>query len=163
MKARQGWMEGPVLGVQCRPDTNFGAGGNLEAESVLDVVRELGGMLLLAQERAREGKSEVRAGEGKWWTTALRWGGGPGGEVGEATGASDDVEQASSTPPPKPEVKVPGRPRMGSKDRRRPSPAEIWKMLRVGNPLWDPKIVYEAIGKESGAEWDEVSAAAISS
>lgn len=153
MKARQGWLEGPVLGIQCRPETNFGATGNLQAESALDVVRELGGMLLLAQERARQGKIEVRAGEGKWWTSKPRWGGGPGGEVGEATGTSDTPSQESV---PKTEEKPIGRPRLGSKDRRRPSPAEAWKVLRPGNPLWDPKIVYEAIGKDRNSDWDEV-------
>ncbi|PSN64592.1 hypothetical protein BS50DRAFT_576030 [Corynespora cassiicola Philippines] len=154
MKARQGWMEGPVLGVQCRPDTSFGSTGNLEAESVLDVVRELGGLLLLAQERARQGKTEKRGGEGKWWTTKPRWGGGPGGEVGEARGASD---APSADAAPKPDEKPSGRSRMGStKERRRPTPAEIWKTLRPGNPLWDPKIVYEAIGKDSHSDWDDI-------
>ncbi|KAF2477803.1 uncharacterized protein BDR25DRAFT_250046 [Lindgomyces ingoldianus] len=152
-KARQGWMEGPVIGVQCRPDTNFGSNGNLEAESVLDAARELGGMLLLAQERAREGKTEKKAGEGKWWTTTPRWGGGPGGEVGEATGTSDALSQEAT---PKAEEKAPNRARFGSKDRRRPSPADTWKALKPGNPLWDPKIVYEAIGRDPSDECDEV-------
>jgi hypothetical protein len=155
VRARQGWMEGPVLGIQCRADTNFGSTGNLEAESILDAVRELGGMLLLAQERAREGKTERRSGEGKWWTTQHRWGGGPGGEVGEALGASDVPPQDTA---PKVEEK-PSRPRVGSnlRDRRRATPAEIWNVLRPGNPLWDPKIVYEAIGKDRSVEWDEAS------
>lgn len=154
IKARQGWMEGPILGIQCRPDTNFGHSGNLQAESVLDLVRELGGMLLLAQERAREGKTEKKAGEGKWWTTKHRWGGGPGGEVGEATGASDAPSDTSTS---KVEEKLASRPRLGSRDRRRPTPAEVWKILRPGNPLWDPKVVYEAIGKDQKSAWDDVS------
>lgn len=153
VKARQGWMEGPVLGLQCRPETNFGATGNLEAESVLDVVRELGGMLLLAQERAREGKTERKAGQGKWWTSKPRWGGGPGGEVGDGAGSTD-------APLPKPVQRAEERlTRMivSSKERKpKPSPAEIWKVLRPGNALWDPKVVYEAIGKDKDAEWDEV-------
>ncbi|KAH8727800.1 hypothetical protein GQ44DRAFT_703000 [Phaeosphaeriaceae sp. PMI808] len=124
-RARQGWMEGPVLGIQCRADVNFGSMATLEAESVLDTVRELGGLLLIAQERAREGKTERRGGEGKWWTTQDRWGGGPGGEVGEAT-------------------------------RRRPTPVEIWKTLKPSHPSWDPKVVYEAIGKDRSLEWDDV-------
>ena len=154
IRARQGWLEGPVLGIQCRADTNFGSTGNLEAESILDAVRELGGLLLLAQERDRQGKTERKSGEGKWWTTQHRWGGGPGGEVGEATGASDAPSQDITA---KPEEKL-ARPRLGSslKDRRRPTPAEIWNVLRPGNPLWDPKIVYEAIGKDRNAEWDNV-------
>jgi hypothetical protein len=155
MRARQGWMEGPILGIQCRSDTNFGSTGDLEAESILDAVRELGGMLLLAQERAREGKTERRAGDGKWWTTQHRWGGGPGGEVGEALGASDVPPQDTA---PKAAEKS-SRPRVGSnlRDRRRATPAEIWDVLRPGNPLWDPKIVYEAIGKDRSIEWDEVN------
>lgn len=154
IKARQGWMEGPVLGVQCRADTNFGPTGDMYASSVIDTVRELGGMLLLAQERAREAKSEKRAGDGKWWTTAHRWGGGPGGEVGEGQGASDaPATDTGGKPDEKPTV----RSRMGSKERRKPTPSEVWKVLKPGNPLWDPKVVYEAIGKDKSVAWDDVS------
>lgn len=154
IRARQGWMEGPVLGVQCRADTGFGSRGDLQADSVLDTVRELGGLLMLAQERAREGKTEQRSGEGKWWTTTNRWGGGPGGEVGEAKGASDapvaeDAAKANQS--------MTGRSRDGSKVRRKPTPAEIWKVLKPGNPVWDPKVVYEAIGKDPSTAWDDAS------
>lgn len=153
VKARQGWMQGPILGMQCRADVNFGATGNLNADSVLDTVRELGGLLLLAQERAREGKAEQRSGEGKWWTTKERWGGGPGGEVGDAQGASDaPVKDEVTQPQEKPTHRNPD----GSKARRRPTPAEVWKTLKPGHPLWDPKVVYEAIGKDKSAVWDDV-------
>jgi hypothetical protein len=154
VKARQGWMEGPVMGIQCRADTNFGSSGDLQAESVLDMARELGGMLLLAQERAREGKVESRGGEEKWWTTRHRWGGGPGGEVGEATGAS---EMVSEDAPSKPEEKASIKLQSGSRDRRRRTPAETWKIIKPGLPLWDPKVVYEAIGRDRNQEWDDVS------
>lgn len=154
IKARQGWLEGPVLGVQCRADTGFGSVRDLQSDSTLDVVRELGGMLMLAQERAREGKTERRSGEGKWWTTAQRWGGGPGGEVGEATGTSDIQTESNTT---KNDEKLASKSRVGSKERRKPSPAEIWKTLKVGNQLWDPKVGYEAIGKDRNIEWDDVS------
>jgi hypothetical protein len=152
-KARQGWMEGPVLGMQCRADVNFGAAGQLGAESVLDTVRELGGLLLLAQERAREGKTEMRGGEGKWWTINPRWGGGPGGEVGDAQGAGDAPAKEAVTSP---DDKAVQRNPDGSKSRRRPTPAEVWKILRPSHPSWDPKIVYEAIGKDKSVEWDDV-------
>lgn len=154
-KARQGWMEGPVLGVQCRADVNFGKTGNLRAESVLDAVRELGGLLLLAQERARESQVERRAGEGKWWTTRERWGGGPGGEVDEASETSD---LSLNNPSSRPEDGPVERNRDGSKSRRRPTPAEAWKILKAGSPLWDPKITYEAIGKDKSVQWDDVCA-----
>ncbi|KAF2200561.1 hypothetical protein GQ43DRAFT_441440 [Delitschia confertaspora ATCC 74209] len=148
MKARQGWLEGPIIGVQCRSETNFNARkGSQEAQGILDVARELGGLLLLAQERAREGKTEKRAGEGKWWTTKPRWGGGPGGEVGEAAGPSDD-----------PKAKTDDKPMRDQRGglRRRPNPVETWKTLRPSNPLWDPRVTYEAIGKDLNQEWDEV-------
>jgi hypothetical protein len=158
IKARQGWLEGPLFGVQCRPETRFEG----QDDAVLDTVRELGGLLLLAQERAREGRKERRAGEGKWWTERPRWGGGPGGEIGEAAGASD---AAPSEAPVKAEEKETPAARLRSRDlkeratSRRPSPAEIWKVLRPGGPLWDPKIAYEAIGKHPKSDWDEVSLA----
>lgn len=153
IKARQGWMEGPVLGIQCRPDVSFGASGNLDAESSLDALRELGGLLLLAQERAREGKVERVAGEGKWWTTKERWGGGPGCEAESAatTGETNGNETNSSS-----QGKAIPRNMDGSKLRRRPTPAQLWKTVKPGNPLWDPKVVYEAIGKQADAEWDDV-------
>ncbi|KAF2687834.1 hypothetical protein K458DRAFT_401271 [Lentithecium fluviatile CBS 122367] len=152
-KARQGWMEGPVMGVQCRSDTHFGSTGDMQAESILDAARELGGMLLLAQERARQGKTESRGGEGKWWTTARRWGGGPGGEVGEAAGTT---ETASEEVVPKLEDKAIGRSQLGSRDRRRRTPAEAWKIIKPGLPLWDPKVMYEAIGRDRSVEWDDI-------
>jgi hypothetical protein len=148
VKARQGWMEGPLLGLQCRPDVNFGSTGKLEAESYLDAVRELGGLLLLAQERYREGKTEQQAGLGKWWTTKERWGGGPGGEV-------ESIEN-NADPEPKAQEKLSGRNPDGSKMRRRPTPAQVWKILKPGNPLWDPKVAYEAIGRDKSVEWDDV-------
>jgi hypothetical protein len=153
VNARQGWMEGPVLGMQCRSDVNYGATGKTDAKSVLDTVRELGGLLLLAQERAREGKTERRGGEGSWWTTKERWGGKPGGEAGDAEGASDIPVKEASVQAPEKYVQ---RNFDGSKARRRPTPAEVWKTLKPGQPLWDPKVVYEAIGKNRSVDWDDV-------
>lgn len=165
LKARQGWMEGPLLGIQTRSEVNFVPGGDDGANSaqnlaVLDVVRELGGMLLLAQERARQGKTEVRSGEGKWWTEKPRWGGGSGGEVGEATGASDASPQDLGLKVDEKEKSfssLGSRLGLGLKERKRPTPTEMWEVLRPGNPIWDQKIVYEAIGRERGdSEWDDI-------
>lgn len=154
MKARQGWMEGPVMGIQCRPDVSFGVSDNLQKEASLDAVRELGGLLLLAQERVREGRVERLAGEGKWWATKERWGGGPGGEAENAT-ASRESNDGETTPGS--HEKTTPRNVDGSKVRRRPTPAQIWKVVKPGHPLWDPKVAYEAIGRVPGAEWDDVS------
>ena len=150
-KLRQGWMDGPILGVQCRADVNFGVTGKLASESILDTVRELGGLLLLAQERAREGMTEKRGGDGKWWTTKARWGGGSGGELHDTKNT-----RAKDVPVKGMNYGSIERNRDGSKVRRRPTPIELWSTLKSGNALWDPKIEYEAIGKDRSVEWDDV-------
>jgi hypothetical protein len=106
--ARRGVLEGPVMGICSRVETEFhdltaldedgraeGRGGDSRAEEgwkeILDLAREVAVMLLVAQERAREGREEVKPGEGKWWTTEPRWGGGRGASM------EDDIP---SEPPP---------------------------------------------------------------
>ena len=143
---RSGWLEGPVLGVQCRPEVGFGLAGALEPESVLDAAREIGGLLFLAQERARAGKTEQKAGEGKWWVTKPRWGGGPGGEFGKSL--PPDVAAGLNG--------AAARPMRPSGGGRRPNPAEAWRILRPSMPMWDPKVVYDAVGKRPGDDWDDV-------
>ncbi|KAI9836868.1 MAG: hypothetical protein M1819_001033 [Sarea resinae] len=92
--ARRGHTEGPLLGVQCRPETVFRLNGGEKVDEDaerLDLLREIGVMLLIAQERARETQPEFRPGFGKWWTTVPRWGGGTGGEGGNDAGNTDDT------------------------------------------------------------------------
>ncbi len=147
-KARQGWMDGPILGLQCRAEVNFGATDKLDSESVLDAVRELGGLLLLAQERAREGLTEKRGGDGKWWTTKARWGGGVPVNINDTRTKETSSKENKNGPVE--------RNRDGSKVRRRPTPMELWGTLKSSNALWDPKVGYEAIGKDRSVEWDDV-------
>jgi hypothetical protein len=85
--ARRGLLEGPVLAILGRNTLGYWIDApwpELEGSKaeVYDLLREVGAMLRLAQERAREGKKEVRPGAGKWWTTKPRWGGGSGGPIG---------------------------------------------------------------------------------
>lgn len=136
------------MGVQTRPETSF----RLPEEQVgkgrgeaLDLLREVAALLLLAQERAREGKSEKKPGEGKWYTSTPRWGGGPGGEVGNAAGNSD--EETSKKEDKK----------FGRTKSRRTSAAEAYKTLHPGMGTWDPKTTYLAIGKREESEVDDVS------
>ncbi|XXH01101.1 hypothetical protein Hte_007452 [Hypoxylon texense] len=75
---RAGLAFGPVAAVSARNTTNF----NTATESNVDFGRELVAALITAQHRAREGKPETRFGEGKWWATEKRWGGGEGGPIG---------------------------------------------------------------------------------
>lgn len=154
-KARAGYLQGPVLGISCRSETGFAEG---KADPVLDTLRELGAMLCLAQERAREGNTERKPGEGKWWTSVPRWGGGPGGEMGEAVSVAreDDIEPGSEViPPMDPETR--GRPTGRSNGlKRKQAIANAWKTLRVGVGFWDPRTEYTAVGKPVDSDWDEV-------
>jgi len=101
----------------CRVETNFhderkedgkaGDGNSItevaedQRKTVLDLAREVGVMLLLAQERAREGKEPVKPGEGKWWTVTPRWGGGPGGLMENEVLPEQQLNEIkeTSTPP----------------------------------------------------------------
>src|SRR5205085_7750470 len=76
LAARRGVLEGPVLGILGRGvmgQWSDGPGPELEGEcaEAYDLLREVGAMLELAQERAREGKKEQRRSEerrvGKEW------------------------------------------------------------------------------------------------
>ncbi|KAI9787558.1 MAG: hypothetical protein M1839_000088 [Geoglossum umbratile] len=141
---RAGILEGPILAVQCRPETCFRSPGEEvgsgQAE-VLDFMREIVGALIVAQERTREGKEEKKPGAGKWWSEAPRWGGGPGGEVGNPVGNSDD---------PVPPV---GRGRTNLRGDRR---ASNKKLDRQGSSTWDKKIRYQAIGKHKESGVDDI-------
>ena len=141
-RARQGIVEGPVLAIQCRPDTTFRAEGQAAGEGwaeKLDLLREVGGMLLLAQQRAREGREESCAGDGKWWTTRPRWGGGPGGEVG------NQAENSDEGPPP------------AKRGKRKENALESYKALHPPAGTWDKKVTYLRIGKDPNSESDTVS------
>jgi hypothetical protein len=134
--ARKGVLEGPVMGVCCRGETDFGknpsdvdveggmtAGKEGAWRGALDLTREAAVLLLLAQERAREGKSEVKHGEGKWWTSVPRWGGGPSGAMKNDFVVNTVVvgEEKPTTPPPSNAARDNGT-EMGNFNRR-PGPS----------------------------------------
>lgn len=77
-EARHGYMEGPLVAVSARNLTNFKG----RTDHNVDFGRELVAALATAQLRARQGKQEKRFGDGQWWTTRKRWGGGEGGPIG---------------------------------------------------------------------------------
>jgi hypothetical protein len=153
-KAKMGWLAGPVAGISCRNESGFAEDKQSE---MIDLLKEVGVMLVLAQQRAREGKTEVIPGEGKWWTTKPRWGGGPGGEVGEGTGNSDEPVSRDEQQGPEghgQERRLRGR---TGAPRRRMGAVEVWKMMLPSMGYWDRRVSYSMIGKDKGSEWDEVS------
>lgn len=149
-RARQGLVEGPLIAIQCRPDTNFrsegsgagegeGEGGRDGSAPKLDLLRELGAMLLLAQQRAREGQEEKSPGEGEWWTTKARWGGGSGGEV------ANQAENSDEGPPP------------AKRGKRKETALESYKALHPPAGTWEKKVTYLRIGKDPDGDSDTVS------
>ncbi|KAF3392586.1 hypothetical protein F1880_008561 [Penicillium rolfsii] len=177
--ARSGILEGPVLVAQCRPETGFRSTNDAPGASiaeVCDLFREVGGMLLAAQERAREGAVEVRPGEGKWWTTAPRFGGAPNDGI-----LDDLVKNAGGMPLPDPMLEEGDvKPSSPAEDvesarkrhkfehpfitslARRPSAmrklssGEKWKILQPGPSLWDKRMRYMQIGKAKESPFDDI-------
>jgi hypothetical protein len=162
--ARKGILEGPMLAVQCRGQTTFREAGETFGHGrreACDLAREVVAMLLLAQERFRDGTSEVKPGEGKWWTTTPRWGGAPDeGVTGEAAARS---EKESESEPGDGSVHKRSRysnSLMASRRSTRPrklTPSEKWKILEAGPSLWDKRLVYTQIGKPKDSLYDDVS------
>ncbi|KAI3319901.1 hypothetical protein HD806DRAFT_508282 [Xylariaceae sp. AK1471] len=175
--ARAGIAEGPIAAVSARNTTNF----STSTESNIDFGRELIAALVTAQLRAREGKAEKRFGEGQWWATAKRWGGGEGGPIGreiegdaivgdkdaantgnlgEGGTLSGDDHSSTDRPitqgPSNPQV-IPFRgPPLTKKPRKTLSMYDRYRMVRLPSSNWDKKARYEAIGKIKGAGYDDV-------
>ncbi len=167
--ARAGIVEGPVAALSARASTVFAT----EAEEHLDLAREVVAVLLTAQQRARESKSEKRFGEGKWWTSTPRWGGGPGGPIGRE---GDKFDELLSGKEEKLVVgsdgsKMAGEVKNAIGGINGPSPSkrskkglsgnnmQIYENYRRMNPpgtTWDRKARYCGIGKEPGSGFDDV-------
>lgn len=156
--------------MSCRGTTGFAT----PLEELLDLAREVSTVLLTAQQRARQGKTELRFGEGKWWTEKKRWGGGPGGPIGrevdkiEVVGIGEKIEEGVKS-----EQALPSRAAViggisGPSPLKRPKRSGgdgksgtmgIYDNYRKLNPpasTWDRKARYEAIGKIPGAAYDDV-------
>lgn len=85
-EARKAKTCGPMMVGSSRGEVVFRREGESVGQGqgeVADFLRELGGLLLLAQQRDREGRAEVRPGSGEdaWWARKERWGGGVGGKM----------------------------------------------------------------------------------
>lgn len=149
--ARAGIIHGPVAAVSSRGCVDFTT-PDVETAQSLDLAREVIAALITAQHRAREGKTEKRFGEGEWWTSKPRWGGGSGGPIGREI-EKDSVQGDKDAPPtdenglPTPVVK---------KARKTMSIYDNYRMVRPPASTWDKKARYEAIGRQRGAGYDDI-------
>ncbi|KAI1105417.1 hypothetical protein F4804DRAFT_304335 [Jackrogersella minutella] len=169
--ARAGIVEGPIAAVSSRNTTSFAS----PAESNVDFGRELVAALITAQHRAREGMPERRFGDGKWWATEKRWGGGEGGPIGrEVDGdsvvgdkdaaapekAAGSSSSASASQPEKGKPTLPPIPMRGQpvskKPRKNLNIYDSYRMVRPPASNWDRKTKYAAVGKIPGADFDDV-------
>ncbi|KAM0285477.1 hypothetical protein ACHAQH_001427 [Verticillium albo-atrum] len=171
--ARQGLVDGPLSAVSARASTTF----DTEADHNIDFAREIVAALITAQHRAREGKTERRPGDGQWWTTQRRWGGGQGGPIGREV--DRDVVAGDKDAAPANEKKAeqataaltsssssssysagsrPGSAGMpvSKRPRKQMSVYDNYRMVRPPSASWDHKTRYEAIGKVRGAGYDDI-------
>lgn len=102
--ARNGVVEGPVAALSARHTTAF----ERPMDELLDLCREVVGVLVTAQQRAREGRDpdEPRRDpddERWWWCARRRWGGGTGGPIGkeeaQMAAAAEAVEKTAAADP----------------------------------------------------------------
>ncbi|EAS35560.3 uncharacterized protein CIMG_00914 [Coccidioides immitis RS] len=168
--ARKGILEGPILFAQCRGDTEFhGPNGNPQSRyaEICDLLRETAAMLLLAQERSREGNTETKPGDGKWWATEPRWGGAPNdGPVGDPENNQSEDKEKGSAPDADAEKNDNKRPRhdryslslrrAGLGHSKKRSMSEQWKIVQPGPSLWDRKMRYMQIGKPRDSPFDDI-------
>ncbi|GBF62986.1 hypothetical protein TMEN_5605 [Trichophyton mentagrophytes] len=171
-EARKHILEGPVLVAQCRPETHFydEATERRHVEKC-DILRETAGMLLLAQERARENKTEAKPGDGKWWASTPRWGGLlNNGPVGEPIPTAPEQQQQAEPTPMNSSVNNEATVNKRTKhdrsslsfrrgaglNNRRISMMEKWKSVQPGPGLWDKRMKYVKIGANANSPFDDV-------
>lgn len=147
--ARAGIVTGPIAAVSTRPTVDFTT-PDLETAQSLDLGREVIAALIAAQHRTRQGKDEVRFGEGKWWTSKPRWGGASGGPIGREVERDGIVGDKDAKP-----TDSEGLP-IAKKPRKNMSIYDSYRMVRPPSSTWDKKSRYEAIGRQQGADFDDI-------
>lgn len=157
---KAGMLEGPLLVIQCRPETKF----ETEKSRVLDLLQETGAMLLAAQMRAREGTEEKIRNLDKWYVTKRRWGGGSGEACGKALDEETEPEAIDATRPEgsdEPPLKKRGKPESkASRDKKklaRRKWEEVQKSTLPPGPQWDKRVKHIRIGIAKDQVADDVS------
>ncbi|KAL8994219.1 MAG: hypothetical protein Q9169_005748 [Polycauliona sp. 2 TL-2023] len=173
-KARQGILQGPLVGIHCRNITKFRTESEAKGEGkdeILYILFEIGAALLLAQKRAREGKAEEMPWQNRFWATAERR------HLGEMGGGRQDaetnararkeIEAAKSGVEPMENVEMKEKETESEgkepKKRRIQGPRQAYLETKPPESQWEPKMEYRSIGKEPGAGFDNVFSSLCSS
>ena len=159
-----GSLVGPLIAVQGRHGTTFGK-DDAQSDSV-DLLAEVGAMLLIAQERAREGTVEISPNLNKWFVTKPRWGGGTGEAIGEPLGPvceeeivihqeqSNDLSMQSEEPPTK--KRSQDKRVRAAKARETAKKENLRKSTMPPGPRWDSRVKYMRLGKDAENDFDNV-------
>lgn len=157
-QARKGLRQGPVMGIQCRPNFEFRKPNEIPGETkdeIRDLLHEVSLGLSMAQKRDREGKEEDKYWEGKWWCTVPRFGGAP-----ERPAGDDDDEEM------KDEAKADGKesesdnktdPSASARKKQKLSGARAkWSAAPPPSSQYEKNVVYQHVGKVKGANYDDI-------
>jgi hypothetical protein len=169
---RAGMLEGPLMVVQCRGETEFAT----EEAAILDLLREVAAGVVVAQARAREGTVEVLPNLGKWFVTQKRWGGGSGEAVGEALAGEWEARKGGEAAgavggeaegggvnahlmrdgTERARVREDAD-RVHRKDKaERKAKEDIRRAGLAPTPQWDKRVIYMRIGRGSSQVVDDV-------
>ena len=166
-KARQGILEGPLIGIHCRNSTAFRTENEAKGqgkEELMSLLFDVGAALLLAQKRAREGKLEEKPWQDKFWALAERR------HLGEMGGGRQDSETNARARREieaakfgvqlmegvETEKKDNGSDAKEPKKRKIQGPKQAYLATKPPESQWEPKMEYRCTGKESGAGFDNV-------
>ena len=151
--ARAGVLHGPVAAVSTRPTVDFTSPDTVTAQSI-DLAREVTAAIITAQHRRRQDQTEVRFGHDQWWTSRRRWGGGEGGPIGRENDRQD--AQVINTDAQGGEAKARSAHPSARRWRKTLPIYDSFRMVRPPASTWDRKAKYEAIGKSSGVDYDDI-------
>ena len=161
-KARSGILEGPVIGIfeaNCIDFSSTEAAAKNRSEHHL--LREIAAMLFLAQQRRRESQTATSPGEGEWYTTKPRWGGGAGHRLSKLEEAEADHRKIlTRLTRINPDLLTNAQRNEEREARRELKSQQVtakrWTTVKGAAGLWDPRTEYKAVGRSPGSPYDEV-------
>jgi hypothetical protein len=162
-KARSGVLEGPVIGIFDSNCTEFSssAEGARRNKSEHHLLREIAALLFLAQQRRREDQTATTPGEGAWYTTQPRWGGGAGHRLSKLEEAEAEHRKILTRLARIDSEFLTSKLRNEEKDAKREvhsqrMTAKRWATVKGPAGLWNPRTEYKAVGRTPGSPYDEV-------